>query len=109
MDVRRNGPLYSTRAEGPEASALLDAFVLGLAGCIDGLQDADAAGEVDELVRGAGSLAQQAAELGHDLLAAVALHVAEVARQGKTEDAHGALVELTDVAQRVRRGHRGAL
>jgi hypothetical protein len=109
MESRDRGPLYSTRADEPEAASLLDHFVLGLAERIDMLQDADAAHELGALIRGAAMLAQEAEQAGHAVLAAVAVRLADVARQGKAEDAHSELVELTDVAQRVRRGHRGSL
>ena len=108
MDERRQGPLYSTRADDPEAAAQLDRFVLDLAERIDLLQDADAAGEIDVLIRGAAQLSQHARDAGHETLSAVALRVADMAREGKADDAHADLVELTAVAQRVRRGHGGA-
>jgi hypothetical protein len=109
MDASRPGPLYSSQADDAEAREQIDRFVLDLAERIDLLQDADAAGDLEELIRAVSQLAQDARGVGYETLATVSLRVAEVARQGKAEDAHAELVELTDVAQRVRRGHRCAI
>ncbi|MBW2270329.1 MAG: Hpt domain-containing protein [Deltaproteobacteria bacterium] len=109
MDSSRRDAIGSTDVDTPEAAAQLDRFVLDLAERVDLLQDADTAGDLDTLVRLASQLIDQARAVGHEALAGVATRLAEVARQGKAEDGHAGLVELTELAQRVRRGHRGAI
>ena len=109
MDSRDTAPLYSRHADDPAAAEALDAFVVGLAERVDALQDADADGELEVILRDAERMAEDANAVGHDVLADVATRVADTARLRKAEDVHSVLVELTFVAQRVRRGHRGAI
>ncbi len=109
MDPTRTGPLYSSLSDDPESAERLDRFVLHLAEQVDLLQDAHAAGDLDAIARDAYRLAEISRDVGHETFAAMALRVADVAQQGKGEDTHAALVELTEGAQRVRQGHRGSI
>ena len=101
-------PLYSTRADDPEAAAPIEAFVIGLAERIDALQDAEGRGDYAQIARAVARLATDAHAAGYEALAAVARDLAEAATQEKSEEAHGRLVELTGLSIRVRMGHRGA-
>ncbi len=102
-------PLYSARAEDPALSDAIDRFVLGLAEAVDHLQDAHGAGDTPGLDRLARELAAEADALGYAPLARLAQAVASSAAQEKHEEARCGLVELTEIAQRVRLGHRGAI
>lgn len=101
-------PIVSTRADDPSLYQAIDAFVLALAECVDHLQDAESAGNLARLQELARTLAAQSEPLGYAPLAELAEALAAAAAE-KPEEVHARLVELTDVAQRVRRGHRGAL
>jgi hypothetical protein len=101
-------PLVSTRADDPEIEERLDAFVVGLGETVDTLQDAEAAGAHALLEGLARDLAVLAEELGYPLMAQGARRVAAASRERSPEAAHKAVSGLTEVAQRIRRGHRSA-
>jgi hypothetical protein len=109
MAAAKNSPIFSTLAEDPKAGDAIDAFVVGLAERVDDLQDCEARSDHDGLAAQAGRLAQDAERVGYDLLAATARAVLRAAGDRCVEDAHKAVVELTEISQRVRLGHRGAL
>lgn len=102
-------PIFSSRADDLERRDAIDQFVVGLAERVDQLQDADAAGRLAELANFAQSLGLEAAANGFEPLANCAESVHQSAREGRERDAHELLIELSHLAQRVRRGHRGAL
>lgn len=101
-------PLVSTRADDPELEERLDAFVVGLGERVDALQDAEAAGNHALLARLARDLANVAEELGYPPMGEVAMRVAAAGREGSPEATHKAVFELTELAQRIRRGHRSS-
>jgi hypothetical protein len=101
-------PLYSERADDPALSEALDAFALALADRIDQLQEAERAGGLGDVAKLAGSLADEATELGHQRLSRGARNVERAAARADSRETYAALVELTDLARRVRLGHRGA-
>jgi len=80
-------PIYSSCEDDPELYDQLCDFVIGLADEIDRLQDAEADGALERL----GELCRDIEHL-----------------EQKPESAQAALVELTEIGQRIRRGHRGA-
>ncbi len=61
------------------------------------------------LVELAESLARDAENVGYADFTAVAQTAVNAARDGKVEEAHEALVDLTDLSHRIRLGHRGSL
>jgi len=101
-------PLVSTRATEPELEERIDAFVIGLGETVDALQDAEAAGDHAVLARRATALAVLAGELGYPPLVEAAERIAQASREHSPEAAHKAVAEVTDLAQRIRRGHRSA-
>ena len=103
------GPIHSALDDDPAHADAIDAFVFGLAERVDGLQDEEAHGDLRSLAERAVELAAAARQAGYPPLVRSADEVARAARQGNAELAYKALVELTDVARRVRQGHRGAL
>ena len=84
-------------------------LVLGLAERIDLLQDTDRETDLARLAQLARELAADAEELGYEALAGVAQLVKDAALEEKSDEAHANLVKLTEVAYRIRLGHRGAL
>lgn len=104
----RVAPLYSALEDDPTRHDAIDRFVVELGQHVDLLQDLEAAGRLDELEHEARSLAERAAQTGYPPLAEAAHGAARAAAEGKRETAHDALVELTELARRVRLGHRGA-
>lgn len=101
-------PLRSSRAEDPEATARIDAFVIGLAERIDALQDAEGRGDFSAIAGEVARLASDAHAAGYEVLAGVARILEQAARQEKADEVHSRLVDLTGVSIRVRMGHRGA-
>jgi hypothetical protein len=101
-------PLFSTLAEDPAAESVIDDFVLRLADRIDGLQDAEAAGAIDDLAKQLASLRTEAEASGFDFLARCTEAVEAACRQSDPSAVRKELIELTGIARRVRLGHKGA-
>ena len=102
-------PIFSTRADDPAFVEAIDAFVISLAERIDRLQDIDREGDLAQLAAIADGLAADAEAVGYEALARLAQVVETVAREENSEEAHANLVKLTEIAYRIRIGHRGAL
>jgi hypothetical protein len=101
-------PLYSALEDDPAQHEAIDRFVVELGQHVDQLQDLEALNRLPELGSRARELAERAGGTGYALLADAARQAAEAALEGKREATHDALVELTELARRVRLGHRGA-
>jgi hypothetical protein len=103
------GPIHSKFEDDPSYAEAIEAFVVALAERVDALQDNEVSGDWPRLISGLGELANAAERVGYPQLAQCAAEVARGARERHAELTYKALVELTHVAQRVRRAHRGAL
>ena len=101
-------PLYSTRADDPEVEERIDRFVVTLGETVDDLQDAEAAGSLEDLAERARALAASAEELGYAPLTEVAARIVAACGERNPEAARKGVVEATELAQRIRRGHRSA-
>jgi hypothetical protein len=101
-------PIVSTRADDPDLDEHIDRFVVNLAERVDAFQDAEAARDREALLALADALAQDAHALGFPLLVAAARRIAEVCGEGAPEALRKSVVDLTELSQRVRRGHRSA-
>jgi hypothetical protein len=102
-------PIYSTRAEDPDLIDRIEGFIIELAERVDELQDAEFKGDSDQLRGFAVALANQADELGFGSLAASA-HAVECCSDTEDEDEiRDFLLDLTEIAKRIRMGHRGAV
>lgn len=108
MESPESAPIFSTCEDDPSKSEAIDKFVIGLAEQIDTLQDAELDGDDEGLARLADTLGKTASDLGYEPLAHVSRIVATACREGKIEDAQAAMVQLTQLSSRVRRGHRGS-
>jgi HPt (histidine-containing phosphotransfer) domain-containing protein len=101
-------PIVSTRADDPDLDERIDRFVVRLAERVDAFQDAEASRALDALRALAASLAEDASALGYPLLVAAARRIADACDEGAPEALRKSVVDLTELSQRVRRGHRSA-
>jgi len=104
----RKPPIRSTQEDIAELADDIDRFVIRLGERIDEIQDAELAGCIGEVSSLARQLAGDADRLGYPVMAQIAKAAAMAAEDEKISLMQEGIVELTDVAQRVRRGHRGA-
>ena len=102
-------PIFSTRADDPEVSDLIDQFMVGLAEQVDRLQDAECRGDFEKLGALTTALAAKAETLGFGVLAACATDLQSCCQTSDLEDAREALIEITEIAKQIRMGHRGAV
>ena len=75
---------------------------------IHGIGDPPAATCVQEIAELSRCLSGDAERLGYPAMAQSAKSVAMAAEDGKTEAMQETIYELTELSQRIRRGHRGA-
>lgn len=101
-------PIRSTQEDVAELAEALDRFVIGLAERIDAIQDAELAANRDGVAELARTLAHDAERLGYPGMAQCAKGVAFAAEDDKAEAMREAVFDLTELAQRIRRGHKGA-
>ena len=104
----RKPPIRSTQEDVVELAEDIDRFVIGLAERIDAIQDAELAQKSGEVAALARVLAQDADRLGYPSMAMSAKGVAHAAEDAQLDELHETVVELTEIAQRIRQGHRGA-
>jgi hypothetical protein len=109
QDCERPPPIYSRWIDDPAYGELIDEFVIGVAERVDHLQDADSKGDLADLARLAAQLEADARAAGFDLLADVAGAVERASRDRMPKQAHDGVVALTELALRIRAGHRGAM
>jgi HPt (histidine-containing phosphotransfer) domain-containing protein len=100
--------IVSTRADDPDLDERIDRFVVHLAERVDAFQDAEAARDRSALLALARALAGDATALGYPLLASAAERIAEACAENVPESLRKSVVDLTELAQRVRRGHRSS-
>ena len=104
----RDKPVYSSRADDPALSESIDSFVVELAERIDHLQDAQRAGDLKELAALASSLVTDAEKVGFDTLAESGVVLETTCQGANGGEAYDALLGITEIARRIRLGHRGA-
>jgi hypothetical protein len=108
MDDRPRAILSAFANDAGMATAI-EAFVVGLAERVDELQDCEAQGALPRLAERAARLAQDAAKTGYEPLCVAIEAVQRACTDRNPQDARKALLELTEVAYRVRLGHRGSV
>jgi hypothetical protein len=101
-------PIYSTRIDDPEASEALDRFVIGLAERIDVLQDAEASGDFRQLAALAGQLSCDAEATGFGSLTSAAQALESACFEGDPKLARESTLDITEIARRIRLGHKGS-
>ncbi len=101
-------PIFSQLEDVPDQQDAINDFVIALAERIDLLQDLHSAGDFARLGELCGEMADEAARLGYPIIASVARIAAGACLESKAEASEEALVEMTELTQRVRLAHRGA-
>jgi HPt (histidine-containing phosphotransfer) domain-containing protein len=102
-------PILSSRSDEPEVTEAIEAFIVGLAERVDELQDAEFKGDLQDLAILAHKLGTIANELGFELLAASASDLERCCLKDGVDQVRDTLIDLTEIAKRVRMGHRGAV
>ena len=101
-------PIYSQFDDDLSMREKVETFVVGLAEHVDGLQDAELSGDFAAIGDAAHDLVGGARAAGYPALVEVAELVLRACDERDGEEARKAIVEITELAQRVRRGSRGA-
>lgn len=108
MTDNDTAPLFSGHPYSIELEDELSRFVIGLAETVDRIQDAERTGSLPDVGRLARALALQAESFGYPLLLSITLDVVTASDEDKPEIVQEHLRALTQVALRIRRGHRGS-
>lgn len=106
--LKRSTPILSSRADDPELRGEIDAFVIHLAERVDAVQDALCSSDLELLNTRCRRLSEDAGRLGYSTLADAARSTAAASAEGEAELAEDGVVEVTQLGQRIRLGHRGA-
>jgi hypothetical protein len=101
-------PIVSTRSEDPDCEERIDAFVIQLGPRVDAFQDAELGADLRALRDLAEALAADAEELGYPALVDAAQRIGDASGDSSADAVHKAVEQLTEISQRVRRGHRSA-
>jgi len=109
MPDAKDAPILSRLADDPSVGDAIDGFVVNLAERVDALQDCEMRSALSELSESARALGADAAEVGFDTLSAAARSIREACGRDAAADARKAVEELTEMARRIRLGHRGAV
>lgn len=107
MEERRR-PIYSRLEDQPELEDDISRFVIHLGEAVDALQDAESTGGLEQLDDLASQMAADAGRLGYPDLEKAAQSVLRACEEESKQAIQESLVALTEVARRVRLGHRGA-
>ena len=98
-------PIFSCYAADPELEERIDAFVIQMGERVDLLQDTEIDGDLMLLRELSGKFAAESRELGYEPLARAAERVVAACLEQSPEAARKGLTDLTEISQRVRRGH----
>ncbi|MEE3330328.1 MAG: hypothetical protein VX246_05625 [Myxococcota bacterium] len=101
-------PIYSQYEHELSMRERVETFVAGLGEQIDELQDAELSGDFAAIHRAAENLVAGAKLAGYPGLLKVAERVIASSDTADPDEAQKGIIELTELAQRVRRGSRGA-
>jgi hypothetical protein len=98
-------PIFSSYAADPELEERIDAFVVQMGERIDLLQDVESDGDLVLLRELSEKFASESRELGYQPLAQAAERIVAACLERSPEAARKSLTDLTEISQRVRRGH----
>jgi hypothetical protein len=101
-------PIVSLYVEDPTFEERIDRFVVGLAERVDAFQDAEAASDRAQLQSLAAALAAEAEEIGYPAVAEAGRRIEQACSDPSADALHKSVLDLTELSQRVRRGHRSA-
>jgi hypothetical protein len=105
----KDAPILSRLADDPSVGDAIDTFVVNLAERVDTLQECELRGALGELSEAARTLGAEALELGFDALCQATQGIHDACGRKAAKDARKAVEELTEMARRIRLGHRGAV
>ena len=108
-DSGRPRPILSSLAEDPRKQESIDRFVLELSSQIDDLQEADVQGDFARVIELASKLLEASSAQGYEILSRCCTGVRAAAESRSSEELRKALVEVTEVAHRIRLGYRGSV
>ncbi len=98
--------LRSNRFHEPDFELAIEVFLVRLGERIDACQDAEARGDVLGLLHCAATIAEHGEALGFAVLVRATREIRKVCAERSPSAIRKAVEELTEVAQRIRRGHR---
>ena len=101
-------PLFSLYEDDLDLEDDLHDFVVGLAATVDELQDAGSNRDLGILTKLSLALVNDASRFGYPPLQVVAQSVHSASEGGKEDAIEDALIDLTEIARRIRLGHHGA-
>jgi len=102
-------PIVSLLADDPEERPHIEAFVVGLGESVDTLQDLEQAADFARVADFARRLGDDAERHGFPPLSAAAGGAAAAAAAADGKQTRESLLVLTEIARRIRLGHRGAV
>jgi hypothetical protein len=105
----RPRPIFSSLAEDPAKQDSIERFVLALSAHIDDLQEADVQGDFQRVVELAAGLGDTSVSNGYEILSRCCMGVRTAAEAQSAEELRKALIELTEIAHRIRLGYRGSV
>ena len=105
----RPRPIFSSLQDEPGGHASIETFVLGLSHHVDELQEAEVQRDFARVIELADGLAETSSTHGYEILSRCCEGVRNAAESASAEDLHKALVELTEIAHRIRLGYRGSV
>jgi hypothetical protein len=108
-DSGRPRPILSSLAEDPRKQDSIERFVLELSSQIDDLQEAEVQGDFVHVIELASNLLETSTAEGYEVLSHCCTGVRIAAESRSSEELRKALVEVTEVAHRIRLGYRGAV
>lgn len=108
MGVNIGPAIYSLFDDDPTKRECVETFIFGLAGHIDDLQEAELGGDLREVERLAKDLSTTAGSAGYPVLVNLADSTIAACLADEADEVRKGIVELTELAQRVRRGSRGS-
>ena len=100
--------MFSLLEDDPDLQNAINEFVIALAERIDLLQDLHSAGDFGRLGDLCNEMADEAERLGYPIIGSVARTAVDACLESKADASEEALVEMTELAQRIREAHRGA-
>ena len=106
--MQKQKPIYSTLEEQSEMHEEISDFVVGLAELVDTLQDLHSGEDFGTLVQRSRVLSEQANQLGYPMFAEAAQGVVRSCEADEPESAEQGLLEMSELARRIREAHRGA-
>ena len=109
QDCDRPRAILSSLHDDPACAEIIDDFVIGVSERVDHRQDADSKGDLRELGVLAAQLAVDARKVGFESLADLAAAVERACAADAAKPGHDGVVAITEVARRIRLGHRGAM